>query len=105
MAEIRRLPIARSLHRPALLFGAERELVLFTALIVSVFMFSAVYTTSKGVLIMAIAAGCAWFVALGLFRAMAKADPMMTKVYMRHVRQAAYYQSRSRPWRQDRQRL
>ena len=102
MVEARRIPISRSLHRPALLFGAERELVLFTAMIVAVFIFSAVYTSSKGVLVMAIVAGVAWFVALRLFQTMAKADPLMTKVYLRHVRQAAYYQPRSRPWRQDR---
>jgi type IV secretion system protein VirB3 len=40
-----------------------------------------------------------WVVALFLFRLMAKADPRMRHVYMRHRRYKAYYPARSTPFR------
>ena len=40
-----------------------------------------------------------WVVALFLFRLMAKADPQMRYVYMRHRRYKAYYPARSTPFR------
>ena len=34
-----------------------------------------------------------------LLRLMAKADPIMARVYMRHVKYQPYYPARARPWR------
>ena len=40
-----------------------------------------------------------WIVVVGLLRMMAKADPLMRKVYLRHIRYRSYYRPTSTPWR------
>jgi hypothetical protein len=42
-----------------------------------------------------------WFGALFAFRLMAKADPKMRHVYLRHRRYKAYYPARSTPFREN----
>jgi type IV secretion system protein TrbD len=89
---LRRTPIRRVLHRQNLLLGGERELVLMTAI-------------ACGALVVAmntvaIAGGAAiWLVALPAFRWMAKADPQMTRVFIRYRKFRGYYPARSRPFR------
>ncbi|WP_413708799.1 conjugal transfer protein TrbD [Rhizobium sp. Rhizsp82] len=40
-----------------------------------------------------------WIVVVGALRMMPKSDPMMRKVYARHMRYRAHYLPTSAPWR------
>jgi type IV secretion system protein VirB3 len=42
-----------------------------------------------------------WFVIIALLRMMAKADPMMSRAYLRQLRYRLHYAPRSRPHRQE----
>lgn len=68
---------------------------MFTGLLVFALVFSAVElrATVIGVTL--------WVVALYLLRKMAKADPLMRKVYMRQRRYKTYYPARSTPFRKN----
>jgi type IV secretion system protein VirB3/type IV secretion system protein VirB4 len=87
------LPIHQSLHRHNHVMGAERELVMVSALLamlVGVGGFS---------LISAVTALLVWIIAIIGLRAMAKSDPIMSKVWMRHIKQQAFYRAKSNVWR------
>lgn len=85
--------IHRALSRPNLLMGADRELVLVTGLaaIILIFVVLTVYSALIGIAI--------WVAIVGLLRRMAKADPMMRRIYLRHLRYRSYYRATSTPWR------
>ena len=85
--------IHRALSRPNLLMGADRELVLVTGLaaVILIFVVLTWYAALFGILI--------WTVVVGLLRMMAKADPAMRRVYMRHVNYRLHYRPTSAPWR------
>ncbi|XAZ26245.1 conjugal transfer protein TrbD (plasmid) [Sinorhizobium sp. B11] len=87
--------IHRALSRPNLLMGADRELVLMTGLaaIILIFVVLTVYSAIIGVAI--------WVTIVGMLRRMAKADPLMRKIYLRHLRYRAYYRATSTPWRRS----
>lgn len=92
---LRRVPLYRSLTRPQLLMGAERELVLVTGMLAAILVFAAQTLA-------AVCLGSAvWLVGLYLLRRMAKADPEMSRVYIRHIRYRPYYGARSRPDRKE----
>lgn len=88
-----RSPIHRALSRPNLLLGADRELVLLTGLaaIILIFVVLTPYSALFGVVV--------WVVVVAVLRMMAKADPMMRRVYARHVGYRPYYRANSSPWR------
>lgn len=87
--EPRRIPIHRSLNRPNLILGGERELVLMTMLIGALIAFTASSWMQVGI-------GAAFWVFLhALLVEMAKHDPVMSKIYLRHVRYKSYYPARS----------
>jgi type IV secretory pathway TrbD component len=90
---LRVTPIHRSGNRPNLFLGGDREMVMFTGVIAFALVFSAQDWTAT-----AFGAGL-WVAALHLFRLMAKADPMMRPVYLRHRRYQVYYPARSTPFR------
>jgi type IV secretory pathway TrbD component len=93
MSGLRRTPLHRALYRPNLILGGERELVLITAIICG-------GVAVSGLNLVSFAIGVAvWLIAIALLRMMAKADPHMSKVYLRNLRFAAYYPPRSRPFR------
>ena len=82
-------PIRRSLHRPALVLGGDRELVMFSAL-------AAFLTALGGFSPMAVLCGLAfWLIALYWLRKWAKADPLMRPVWLRHLRQKDFYPART----------
>lgn len=83
--ELRRVPIYLSLNRPDLLFGCERPLILVAGLIclILVVVVMTALAAALGVL--------TWFTAAAALRAMAKADPMLSRVYLRHIRYQKYY--------------
>ncbi len=90
---LRAIPIRRAGNRENLWMGGDRELVMFSGLLAFALIFSAqeVRATVFGLVL--------WFGALFAFRLMAKADPKMRFVYMRHRRYKPYYAARSTPFR------
>lgn len=85
--------IHRALSRPNLLLGADRELVLLTGLaaIILIFVVLTPYSALFGIAV--------WIVVVAALRMMAKADPMMRRVYARHVTYRPHYRPTSTPWR------
>jgi len=90
---LRRNRIHRALSRPNLLIGADRELVLVTGLaaVILIFVVLTIYSALLGAAL--------WVLAVGLLRMMAKADPLMRQVYVRHIRYRAQYIATASPWR------
>jgi len=87
-----RTPICRALHRPALLLGAERELMLLTLLALGGLALSAANLVATAV------CSILWLGVSHLLREMAKADPRLSRIYLRHLRHAHCYPARSRPF-------
>lgn len=85
--------IHRALSRPNLLMGADRELVLLSGLAAVILIF-VVLTWYAAIFGMAL-----WLVAVAALRMMAKADPLMRRVYLRHVSYKSMYRATSTPWR------
>ena len=92
---LRTIPIRRAGHREHLFMGGDRELVMFSGLLAGALIFSAqdVQATVFGITL--------WVGALFVFRLMAKADPKMRPVYLRHRRYQGYYPARSTPFREN----
>ncbi len=80
-----RTPVRRSLLRPLLVLGGERELVFLSGMITAVLVFSLANPIAAGV-------GIAfWAAALAAFGRMARHDSQLTRVYIRHVNKKLYY--------------
>jgi type IV secretion system protein VirB3 len=92
-SSLQRIRIHRALSRPNLLMGADRELVLVTGL-ASIILIFVVLTWVSALFGLAI-----WTVIVGLLRMMAKADPLMRRVYLRHITYRPHYRPTSSPWR------
>jgi type IV secretion system protein VirB3 len=90
---LRRIPIRRAGNRDNLFMGGDRELVMFSGLLAFALIFSA-QEIRASVLGLAL-----WFGSLFLLRLMAKSDPKMRFVYLRHRRYKPYYPARSTPFR------
>jgi type IV secretion system protein VirB3 len=86
-------PIHGSVNRPNLFLNGDRELVMFTALMAVALIFAAQQWGAAvfGVLL--------WLTSLYLLRLMAKSDPQMRQVYMRHRKYKAYYPPHSTPFK------
>lgn len=93
IAPLVRSRIHRALSRPNHLMGADRELVLLTGLATVILIF-VVLTWFSALLGIAI-----WIGVVGALRMMAKADPMMRQVYLRHIQYRQAYRPTSSPWR------
>lgn len=90
---LRQVPIHRIGTRVTLFLDADRELTMLIglmsfALIVSAQDWRAV---AYGVPL--------WFFGLYFLRKMAKYDPLLRRVYLRHIRYRRYYPARSTPFR------
>jgi type IV secretion system protein TrbD len=85
--------IHRALSRPSHLMGADRELVLITALatVILIFVVLTWFSALFGIAV--------WLGVIGALRLMAKADPMMRQVYVRHIGYRPSYRPTSSPWR------
>lgn len=90
MNEPRRIPIHRSLSRPILMAGGERELVMVNGVIVAALIFGAGFTLPA--LIMAALFGIVGHLALVR---MAQLDPQLRAVYSRHIHYQDYYPARA----------
>ena len=87
--------IHRALSRPNHLMGADRELVLVTGL-ASVILIFVVLTWFSALFGTAI-----WIAVVAALRMMAKADPMMRQIYLRHIVYRPSYRATSTPWRRS----
>ncbi|WP_443694909.1 conjugal transfer protein TrbD [Pseudomonas sp.] len=93
-SESRRLtPFHRALHRPQQIMGGERELMLFSMLVAGGLIVSALnlVATAIGLVL--------WLICVHSLRKMAKADPELSKVYIRQLKYGHYYGPFSRPYR------
>ena len=92
MADLRQVPIYRALNRPNLLMGGDRELVLMTILstLFLIVLLASWYTVLIGTVI--------WLFGMWGLRGMAKADPLMRNVYLRHIKYAQHYDAKSGPF-------
>jgi len=79
----------RSANRPHLILGGDRELVLFSILLCALVAFSLM--NLYGVLL----AGVLWGASMGALTRMAKSDPLLRHIYIRHVRYQSYYPAKS----------
>lgn len=93
LTSLNRNRIHRALSRPNLLMGADRELVLITGLaaVILIFVVLTVYSVLFGIAV--------WITIVGALRMMAKSDPLMRKVYARHISYRPYYKATTSPWR------
>ncbi|EPN2681291.1 conjugal transfer protein TrbD [Escherichia coli] len=93
MESRRMTPFHRALHRPQQIMGGERELMLFSMLVAGGLIVSALnfVATVIGLVL--------WLICVHALRKMAKADPEMSKVYLRQLKYGHYYGPFSRPFR------
>ena len=84
--------IRQSANRPNLFMGGDRELVMFSGLLAFTLMFSAFEFKAFffGVIL--------WSFALYALRLMARSDPQLRQVYLRHRLYRTYYPARSTPF-------
>lgn len=92
-SRLQRVRIHRALSRPNLLLGADRELVLLTGLAAIILIFVVLTPASAAV------GAAIWIVVVGLLRMIGRADPLMRRVYLRHIRYRPFYRPTASPWR------
>lgn len=92
---LRAVPIRRAGNRENLFMGGDRELVLFSGVVAFALVFAAqeFRATVFGIAL--------WTGALYFLRLMAKSDPKLRHVYLRHRLYQAYYPARSTPFRDN----
>jgi type IV secretion system protein VirB3 len=92
---LRGVPIHRSLNRPSLFLGCDREMIMFAGLMagVMIFLSMSLVTAVLGVLF--------WLFSMFVLRLMAKSDPKMRHVYLRHRSYKRYYAARPTPFKRD----
>ena len=92
---LRTIPIRRAGNRHNLLLGGDRELVMLAGLLA----FTLIVAAQDAI---ATAAGLTlWFAAVYACRVMAKKDPKLRHVYLRHRRYCRYDPARSTPFREN----
>ena len=89
MEKPREILIHQSCNRHNLLLGCDRELVLLSALLSAMLIFSLI--TWWGVVVGLVF----WLAAVAALSRMGKADPMLRQVYLRHVKYRAFYPAKS----------
>ncbi|HLH32096.1 MAG TPA: conjugal transfer protein TrbD [Terriglobia bacterium] len=98
----REILIHPSLHRPRLILGADRELVIFLGLLSSILIFALVtwWSVILGIVL--------WLTGVSFLVAMGREDPLLRHVYLRHIKYRAFYPAKAgvassgarlpRPW-------
>ena len=89
------VPIHRALTRRNLVLGGDRELVLFSGLVAATLVFYSFEIKA------AVVGTLFWFFSLFVLRLMAKHDPMLREVYLRHRLYKPHYPPHSTPWRDN----
>ena len=77
--------VRQSLLRPLLVLGGERELVFASG------MLAAILSFALGDLILTAVGVGFWMISLVAFQRMAKHDPQLSRVYLRHVNKKIFY--------------
>ncbi len=92
---LKAVKIHSALNKPNLLMGAERELILLVGLFSAMMVFIAMtwQTFIVGIIM--------WVILSTLLRMMAKADPQMSKIYLRHLKYNGFYPAHSTPFKRD----
>ena len=98
MDEPRAIPIRQSLHSPELVMGGEREPVMCAALMAII---TGIVGAVQAAFITVFIALAFYFCTVFLFRRMAKSDPIMTRVWRRHISYRGFYRARSPYWAKD----
>lgn len=93
MSELRCTPFYRALHRPSLIWGGDRQLMLSALFMSAILMVVSMNTVS---FVFGLLLG---MISVYALRRMAQADPLMWQVYVRQVKYAGYYPPFSRPFR------
>ena len=83
------IPFQKSLLRQDMLWGCERRLVLVLCILV------AGLTVGTLSLFASIVGVVIWIIGYAALRKIAKADPQMSMVYLRHIRYRRYYPPRA----------
>jgi type IV secretory pathway TrbD component len=86
----REVPFHESANRPNLLLGGDREMVLVFAILAAMLVFAVMkwWSVVAGVVL--------WLTAVGVLARMGKADPLLRRVYIRHIRYRDFYPAKSR---------
>jgi len=92
---LKAVKIHSALNKPNLLMGAERELILLVGLFSAMMVFIAMtwQTFIVGIIM--------WVILSTLLRMMAKADPQMSKIYLRQLKYNGFYPAHSTPFKRD----
>ena len=85
----REIIIHQSANRPNTLLGADRELVLLAIMIAFALGISLATWWGVGM------AALFWIGAVAVLQRMGKADPLLRKVYLRHIRYQCWYPAKS----------
>ena len=80
--------VRQSLLRPLLILGGERELVFASGIVAAILVFS------LGDLVLSAIGVAFWLISLVVFQRMAKHDPQLSRVYLRHVNKKIFYPAR-----------
>ncbi|HHB94371.1 MAG TPA: conjugal transfer protein TrbD [Campylobacterales bacterium] len=92
MEKLQQTPIYQAINQPVLLFGAERNLVIFLIMIATmlIWMGGTWFTFFVGLII--------WIVGIYYLREMAKRDPIMSSVFRRYQKYKHYYLAHTTPF-------
>lgn len=90
MDKPREIVIHQSANRPHLLLGGDRELILFAALMSAMLIFALVtwWGVVAGILL--------WLAAVAVLSRMGRSDPLLRRVYIRHVKYRPFYPAKGR---------
>ena len=85
----RKIDVHRSLTRPLLMMGCEREPLIISAVLAAtlVFMLGNLFFAIVGVLF--------WVIAVGVLQRMAKSDHQLSSIYLRHTKYRTFYSAQS----------
>jgi type IV secretion system protein TrbD len=94
MSQLRTIPIRRSLIRPNLIMGCERELLSFSGMLSA--MVVLVLMQVIGIFFAALSGFILWSGFLFVLSRLGNQDPIMSKIYLRHIRYRIFYPAHGR---------
>lgn len=83
--QVVRTRVRQSLLRPLLVLGGERELVFLSG------MLAAILVLALGDVVLAAVGVAFWLIVLVVLQRMAKHDPQLSRVYLRHLNKKIFY--------------